>query len=181
MTTRKAFHEELDEITGGVVRLAVLAGEAVQRGSEAFLAGNLAGAEAVIAGDRELDELTWSIERRAFQLQARQQPMARDLRTLVTVMRVIHELERVGDNVVNIAKTTRRLFPTELDPKVCDILQRMKDQAVLQLKVAAEAFAERDPARAAALADMDDVMDDLQKQLFRSVFGMQADEDSIQR
>jgi len=180
--TRKAFHEELRELSEDVVRLGALATEAVQAGTNAFLDADLAAAEKVVAEDRKLDELMASIEQRSYLLLARQQPMAVDLRMLVTILRIIHELERVGDYMVNVAKTTRRLYPYELDPKVRGIIHRMREQAVAQTKVAVEAFAQRDPARAAALSDMDDVMDDLQKDLFRTIFASDAkDEAAIQR
>src|SRR2546423_5215317 len=123
-----------------------------------------------LSGDRDLDELTHSIEDRTYLLLARQQPMAVDLRTLVTVLRVIHELERVGDLMVNVAKATRRLYPHALEPKVRGIIDRMREQAGVQVRLAVDTFAARDPGRASALADMDDVMDDLQKELFRAIF-----------
>ena len=180
--TRKAFHEELAEIGDDVVRLGALASEAIQAGTDAFLDANLAGAEAVIAADRTLDDLMHSIESRTYLLLARQQPMASDLRMLVTVLRVIHELERAGDLMVNVAKAARRLYPYQLDAKMRGLIHRMREQAVAQLRVAVEAFAARDPARAAALGDMDDAMDDLQKDLFRTIFASEVqDESSLQR
>lgn len=180
--TRKAFHEELDEISNDVVRLGAMASEAIQAGADAFLDADLAAAERLVADDKEMDELTHSIERRTYLALARQQPMAGDLRMLVSVLRVIHELERAGDLMVNVAKAARRLYPYDLDPKLRGIIHRMREQAVAQLRVAVEAFAERDPAKAAALGDMDDAMDDLQKDLFRAIFsGSVADEASLQR
>jgi len=180
--TRKAFHEELDEISNDVVRLGAMASEAIQAGADAFLDADLAAAERLVAEDQAMDELTHSIERRTYLALARQQPMAGDLRMLVSVLRVIHELERAGDLMVNVAKAARRLYPYELDPKLRGIIHRMRQQAVAQLRVAVEAFAERDPAKAAALGDMDDAMDDLQKDLFRAIFsGSVDDEASLQR
>ncbi|MEA3078437.1 MAG: phosphate transport system protein [Actinomycetota bacterium] len=176
--TRKAFHEELAEIGNDVVRLGALASEAIQAGTDAFLDADLAAAERIVADDQALDDLMHSIENRTYMLLARQQPMAVDLRMLVTVLRVIHELERAGDLMVNVAKAARRLYPYELDPKVRGLVHRMREQAVAQLRVAVEAFAERDPARAAALSDMDDAMDDLQKDLFRTIFGWQVDDEA---
>jgi phosphate transport system protein len=104
--------------------------------------------------------------------------MAVDLRMLVTVLRVIHELERTGDLMVNVAKAARRLYPYQLDPKIRGLIHRMREQAVAQLNVAVEAFAHRDPARAAALGDMDDAMDDLQKDLFRVIFAIRVDDEA---
>ena len=180
--TRRLFHEELDDIGDDVVRLGALASESIQLGTDAFLDGDLTAAESVIARDVSLDDLMHSIESRTYLLLARQQPMAVDLRMLVTVLRVIHELERVGDLMVNVVKATRRLYPYDLDPKVRGIVHRMREQAVAQIKLAVDAFAQRDPARAAALGDMDDVMDDLQKDLFRTIFAWEVrDESTLQR
>jgi phosphate transport system protein len=84
--------------------------------------------------------------------------------------------------MVNVAKAARRLYPYQLDPKVRGLIHRMRGQAIAQLNVAVEAFAHRDPARAAALGDMDDAMDDLQKDLFRVIFASRAeDEADLQR
>ena len=123
----------------------------------------------VIENDDEIDDLTHSIEDRTFLLLARQQPIATDLRFLVTVMRVGHELERSADLMVNVAKTTRRLYPHQLDPKLRGIIDRMGAQASNQTRVAIDAFADSDPSWAAALADMDDAMDELTKSLFRHI------------
>ena len=180
--TRKAFHEELEELQADVVRLGALACESIQAGTDAFLDADLAAVEKLIADDRAIDDLMHSIESRTYLLLAKQQPMAVDLRTLVTVLRIIHEIERTGDLMVNVAKAARRLYPYELEPKVRGIIHRMREQAAVQLKLAISAFADRDPARAAALGDMDDVMDELQKDLFRVIFASQvADEAGIQR
>jgi phosphate transport system protein len=179
---RTEFHEALNEIGDDVVRLGALATEMVQAGTDAFLDADLGMAERVIADDMALDDLMHSIETRSYLLMARQQPMAMDLRMLVTVLRVIHELERTGDLMVNVAKAARRLYPYELDPRIRGLIDRMRQQAVAQLRVAVEAFANRDPARAAALGDMDDAMDDLQKELFRVIFASHvADEAALQR
>lgn len=179
---RRAFHEELDELNADVVRLAAMATEAIQAGSEALLDFDLSAADRVIADDKALDALTHSIEDRVYLVMARQQPMASDLRALISILRVIHELERVGDLMMNVAKATRRLYPTELEPKLRGLIARMRDQAIAQMRVAADAFADRDLSKAAALQDMDDVIDDLQRELFRYVLGNpSSDETAVQR
>ena len=180
--TRKAFHEELAELEADVVALGGMAVEAVQRGTDAFLNADLAAVERVVVSDAVLDEMTHSIESRAYVLIARQQPMAIDLRTLVTILRVIHELERIGDLMVNVAKAARRLYPHSLEPEFGGVIGRMRTQAEAQIRLAVSAFEHHDPARAAALADMDDVMDDLQRELFRAIFaGDASEESSVQR
>ncbi len=178
--TRKVFHEELAELGDDVIRLSAMASEAIQAGTAALLDYDLAGAERVIADDMIMDALAHDMEERVYLLLARQQPMAVDLRTLVATVRVVHELERIGDLMSNVAKTARRLYPHRVEPRIRGLLDRMREQATVQLSVATDVFAERDPVRAKALADMDDVMDDLQKELFRAIFSMPvADEGTL--
>jgi phosphate transport system protein len=166
---RKSFQDALDELRIDVIRLAALTTEAIGAGTQAFLDADLAAAEQVIENDDDIDDLTHAIEDSCYQLLARQQPMATDLRTVIAVLRIVHELERSADLMVNVAKTTRRLYPHTLDPKLRGIIQRMGEQAGTQTRVALDAFADSDPSAAFALADMDDTMDDLTKSLFRHV------------
>jgi phosphate transport system protein len=171
---RRAFHDELLELHADVVRLAAMAMESIQAGTGALLDFDLSAADGVVAHDKEMDALTHSLEERVYLLLARQQPMAVDLRLLVTTLRVSHELERIGDLMINVAKAARRLYPDGLEPRMRGIIDRMRQQATVQLQAAADSFAERDPARARALADMDDV----QKELFRTIFGTHAGDDA---
>ncbi|HLG01165.1 MAG TPA: phosphate signaling complex protein PhoU [Acidimicrobiia bacterium] len=180
--TRRTYHEQLDDLRRDVVRLAGMATESIARGTRVLLDADLTGVDTVIAEDARIDELTHAIEEHTYELLATQQPMASDLRVLVSTLRNIHEIERIGDLMVNIAKGARRLYPRQLAPQVRGILERMGDQAGAQLRVAADAFVDSDPAKAAALDDMDDVMDDLQKDLFRAIFSSgAADEGEVQR
>lgn len=180
--TRKAFHEEISELEDDVIRMGTMVIEAIQAAAAALLNADLQAVEKVIADDKAIDDLNHSIEDRCYLLLARQQPMAVDLRTIVGVLRVIHELERTGDDMKNVAKASRWLYPHGLDPKMRGLIDRMRDQATVQMRLAMDAFAERDPARAAALEDMDDVMDELQKDLFRTIFAAAAvDEVTIHR
>jgi phosphate transport system protein len=95
---------------------------------------------------------------------------------------VAHELERSADLAVNISKTTRRLYPAALDPKVRGIIDQMGRQATNQTRLALDAYADVDPNWARALADMDDAMDELTKSLFRQVLAMApADEATVQQ
>ena len=167
---RKHFHEELDAVQRDVVRLGALAAAAIERGTDAFLAGDLTASAAVVEADRELDDLMHSIESRTYELLALQAPMARDLRLLVTLLRVSHELERIGDLMVNVVQATHRLVAHPPPPAQREIIDAMRKQAIEQLQVAVIAIADRDPTKGELLAEMDDVMDDLQKDLFRAIF-----------
>lgn len=167
---RKEFGEQLADVKSDVIRFAATAGELIGAGTQAILDGDLTVVEDVVGRDRALDELQFSIEQQAYQLFATQQPIAQDLRTLLTVLRILHELQLSADLMVSIAKAARRLYPQQLPPKVRGILERMGAQASVQLHLAIDSFADADQAMAIALPDMDDVMDDLQKELFRAIF-----------
>ena len=178
---RKTFHESLDELRVDVIRLAALDHRSDRgRYRRHCSTATSPPRNTVIENDDEIDDLTHTIEDRTFLLLARQQPIATDLRFLVTVMRVGHELERSADLMVNVAKTTRRLYPHQLDPKLRGIIDRMGAQASNQTRVAIDAFADSDPSWAAALADMDDAMDELTKSLFRHILASDsADEAAV--
>jgi phosphate transport system protein len=178
---RRTYHESLDDLRVHVVRLGFLASEAIAAGTEALLGADLAAADRVISGDGAIDEMTRTVEEACYTTLALQQPMASDLRVVVAVLRCIHELERTGDLMVNIAKATRRLYPVELPSQVRILIEQMGHQAGLQLRLAVEAFAEFDAPRALALDDMDDVMDDLQRDLFRTIFTLGVDEAGLQQ
>ena len=180
--TRKRYHEELAELKQDTVRLAAMAAEAISAGTQALLDSGLNGSERVITADNDIDDLFHAIEEHAHYVLARQSPMASELRTVVALLRVVHEIERCGDLMVNVAKATRRLYPHGLDPKVRGLIERMGAQASQQLRLAVVAFDDCDVVQAATVEDMDDVMDDLTKALFRAIFtGGAADETALQR
>jgi phosphate transport system protein len=174
--------DDLAAVQADVIRLGGLASEAIEAGTAAFLDADLAAVERVIAGDRALDDLMHAIEARTYLLLAARPSDEDQLRMLVTIPRVVHELERAGDLMVNVAKATRRLYPYALEPRIRGIVDRMREQAGVQLRLAVDTFADGDLARAAALPDMDDVIDDLQKDLFRVIFASSVDDEgAIQR
>ncbi|MCZ7527441.1 MAG: phosphate signaling complex protein PhoU [Acidimicrobiia bacterium] len=177
---RKTFDEQLQELRNDVIRAAAVVGEAITAATQALL-GDLGVVDQVIADDAIVDDLNHSMEMRAFEIMALQQPTAVDLRTLLSILRIVHELELSGDLMVTTAKAARRLYPKELPPRVRGLIDRMGAQATVQLRVAVDAFADADTTKAVALPDMDDVMDDLQKEMFRAIFSQGApDEDALQ-
>src|SRR6266508_4157497 len=178
---RKSFDEHLTELKADVIRMGAMVTESIGAGTEALLDANLDVVERVLANDDQIDTLEHDLELRAYELIARQQPMAVDLRTLLAVLRVLHELELTGDLMVTVAKAARRLYPSQLPPRIRGLIERMGDQASRQMRLSIDAFADNDHALAAALPDMDDVMDDLQKQMFRAIFeSLTPDEAGLQ-
>jgi phosphate transport system protein len=182
LTERKSFDEQLNEIRAEVVKLAARVSEQIGRATESMLSSDLATVDAVYDEHASLKELNRVIEEHAYAIFALQQPLAGDLRTLLAVLRILHELELTDGLMRNVARATRRLYPRQLTPRVRGIIERMGVQAGMQLKVAVDSFADNDMASAGALPDMDDVMDDLQKDLFRAIFAEGApDEGSLQQ
>jgi phosphate transport system protein len=113
---RDAYHEELEALTDQLVEMTRLVGSAISRASTALQDADLALAESVIAADDTVDALRDELDRRAFDLLARQQPVASDLRTIVTSLRMSGELERMGDLARHVARIARRRFPESAIP-----------------------------------------------------------------
>ena len=164
---RDQYHEELDGITSSLVDITRLAGDAIARATTALLDADLHAAEAVITGDLAIDDLYADIERRAMDLLARQQPVASDLRTIITSLRMVADVERMGDLALHIAKVARRRYPlaaipTELQPTLRE-MGRVAEQICTKC---AEVIAGRDLDVATELERDDDVMDGLHRRLF---------------
>jgi phosphate transport system protein len=179
--TRKQYSEHLDEIRGDLIKLAARSCEQIGAATQALLDGDLAVVDQIYTTHEEIKALDTEIEQRCYQLFALQQPLASDLRTLLAVLRILHEIELTAGLMKNVARQTRRIYPRELPPRVRGIIERMGAQASVQMHLAVDAFADHDAAVASALPDMDDVMDDLQKELFRAIFAAGApDEGALQ-
>jgi phosphate transport system protein len=182
--TRRTFDEQLQEVRAEVVKLAVKICEQIGAATQAFLDADLTLVDEIYDSHREIKERVLQIEHRVYQLFALQQPMASDLRAMLAVLRILHEIELTGGLMRNVARATRRLYPRELPPRIRGIIERMGAQASVQTHLAVDAFADADEAIASALPDMDDVMDDLQKELFRAIFagfaGESTDEGVLQ-
>lgn len=171
---RPAYSETIDEIKADVVKLAAHCGEQIGAATQALLDADLELADRVRAERHRFDEIGLELEHQVFEVMARQNPMAGDLRALVAVLRIVQELGLTEGLMRNVARTTRRIYPAELHPKTRGMLQRMGAQASVQLHVAADAFADSDAASAAALPDMDDVLDESYRDLFRIILSQGA-------
>ncbi len=167
---RKTFHEELDGIKHGIVRMAGRVSEAIPRGTQAFLDGDLNEAQALIEDDDILDAMSVELEERCYEVLALQQPMAGDLRAIMSALWLNGEIERSGDLMSNIAKATRRIYGTEIDPKVRGLLVQMAEEASRLFRLAIDAYVEGDTGLAAALDDIDDRLDELNTETVLAVF-----------
>ena len=177
---RKAYREQLDQITDGLVAMSRLAARAVQRATDAVVAGDLCAAERVIAGDAALDDLHRSIDELALDLLARQQPVASDLRSITTAMRIAADLERAGDYAVHLAKVARRRHPLPALPvELRATVREMGERTAVITATAGDVVRGRDLRLARQLLDDDDAVDALHRHVLavlldgRSDFGVE--------
>jgi phosphate transport system protein len=165
---RDAYHEELDAITGQLVEMSKLVGSAMERATRALLSADLALAEGVIAADEEVDALQRELDTRSFDLLARQQPVATDLRTLVASLRMSADLERMGDLARHIAKVARLRYPNPAVPP--ELRGTMREMGYVAQRIVSKAggvISSRDVQAALQLERDDDVMDELHREVFR--------------
>ena len=163
---RDAFHDELDAIGQSLVGMANLVIGAMDDATTALLIPDLALAEKVIAADDAIDHLQHELDARTIDLMARQQPVASDLRTIVTSLRMSADLERMGDMAHHIAKQARIRYPNRSVPdelvKTIEEMGRVSHKIIDKLALVMES---RDLNRAVEIAIDDDEMDKLHSEL----------------
>jgi phosphate transport system protein len=162
---RKRFHQQLDEIDAKVIRLFALVTESVAAASESLLANDTEAARELTERDSLVDQLEVDLEQIAERELLMQQPMARDMRYLVSVLRIVPELERSGDLAEHVAQRAVTGLALRLTPTVRGLLEQMGTTCVEMWRGAADAWAERDPEAAERLDVVDDRLDNLHDQL----------------
>lgn len=167
---RQLYQDQLDSVIADLVAMTEDVKVATQHANQALFSADVALAEQVIAEDVGIDERRISIEDRSFELLARQQPVAGDLRMLVAALRMVADLERMGDLAVHIAKVTRLRYPEHVLPDTAEpIMKEMADIAEQMVGAASEVVADRDVDAAAALELEDETMDRLRRRSFRTL------------
>jgi phosphate transport system protein len=167
---RDLYYDQLDGIVYDLVAMTDAVRDSVREATSALLNARAEAAEAVISGDREIDRARELIEDRALQLLATQQPVAGDLRMLVAALRMVADLERMGDLSVHVAKVARMRMPLPAVPdSVKPTMQRMAEVAESMVTSAAKILSERDVEGALELEAEDDEMDQLRRTLFRTL------------
>ncbi|MDH4280172.1 MAG: phosphate signaling complex protein PhoU [Acidimicrobiia bacterium] len=167
---RVVYSRDLDELTKGVIRLGAMACETIPRATEALLGGNLADAQAVIDDDDPINALTLELEERCVSIIALQAPMAGDLRRLITIIKLVAEIERSADLAVNICKASRRMYGTDLSPGIRGLIASMSREANKLLRLSIDAFADNNHSLAVALNDIDDELDQLNRDMVEAIF-----------
>ncbi len=167
--TVRAFEEELKTLDSKIAQMGGLAEQCLARAIDSLERRDPGLAEATIRQDEMIDRLEKEIEEAAVSIIARRQPMALDLRQIITVIRVASDLERVGDLSKNIAKRAMAIAG-EQRPKTLMIgLKHIGNTALEQLKNVLDAYAQRDAEKALKVWMNDEPIDTLYNSLFREL------------
>lgn len=165
---RKQLEEDLTELKRMILRLGKMAEESVTRAVWALKNQDVEAARSVIEKDDEIDDLAGSVDSACMNFTARYQPLGEDLRTVTSIMHMAIDLERIGDYGDNIAKAAIDLSGQELVKPLIDI-PRMVDTLSVMVEKALAAFDTNNAEAAKEVFPMDDLMDDLERQIMREL------------
>jgi phosphate transport system protein len=165
---RNAYFDQLDSIVDELVAMTHEVQVAVSRATRALLTADAEIAERVISDDAAIDAARERVEERSFELLALQQPVASDLRMLVAALRMVADLERMGDLSVHVAKVARLRVPLVAVPaEIVPTIERMATLAESMVGTVAGIIAERDVEGAQRLEHADEEMDQLRRSSFQ--------------
>ena len=163
---RSVFQDELDNVSQSLVDLTAMVSASMTKATTAILSCDLKLAEEVIATDVKIDDYQHENDSRIIDIIARQQPVASDLRALVTALRMGSDLERMGDLANHVAKVARLRHPNAaVPPELVAIIQAMGVAAVAITEKTGVVIATRNTEMALEIERDDDVMDDLHRKL----------------
>jgi phosphate transport system protein len=178
---RHHFEEELQGLKNRLLNMAALVEERLHRAIVALVERDETKAQRIVDGDKEVNDLQIEIDDRCLTLLALQNPMASDLRLITAAMKINADLERVGDQAVNVAEQSLRLMRLPLLKPLIDI-PHMAEMAEGMVRDSLDAFVRKDADLARAVLERDDAVDDLKDQLFRELLTyMMADPSTIER
>ena len=167
---REGYHLRLAELGEHGSSMCQVASDALRDATQALLDADLALAERVIASDVQLDDMRANAEKVAVELLALEAPVARDLRIVVSALWIVADLQRMGALAIHVAKAARRRHPAHVIPAdVRPIVERMGRVGVHLADQAGVVLRTRDVELARQLEIEDDLMDDLQRDLYNSL------------
>jgi phosphate transport system protein len=169
---RSAYFDQLDSIVDELVSMTQQVQQSVARATHALLTADPHVADQVVEGDAAIDALRERVEDQVFELMALQQPVAGDLRMLIAAVRMVADLERMGDLSVHVAKVAQLRNPELAVPDpMRPTVERMAHVAVHMVGEAAQVIAQRDVEAAERLEADDEEMDELRRRSFRMMLG----------
>jgi phosphate transport system protein len=178
--TRSRFQHGLDELKEKLLRMGGLAEQAVQRGTDAYQARDPKLCQAVFAGEAAINTAQREIDDMALDLLAMQQPMAVDLRFILAVIKINADLERVGDQAVNVAERVVCLAELPASELAVDI-PLMASTVNAMVRKALDAFISGRPDLAEQVLGMDDTVDDMNRDTFEYLTEQMRQDPSVTR
>jgi phosphate transport system protein len=181
MEIRTSFHKKLREIQDDILIMGSMVSKATARAIEALQNRDLMMAQQIINDDQKINQKRFEIEEKCVQLIATQQPMASDLRTIISVLNIITELERIGDYAEGNARVAI-MIGNEPPLKPLIDIPHMAEKTIDMLNRSLDAFIKRDAESAKAIIGEDNLIDNLYDQVFRELlFFMAEDPKTITR
>lgn len=172
---RESFHVELEELDRDVARMGELVRQAVTQVTTALTESDVKLAQQVIEADDTVDALYLDLESRCYELLAIQQPVAKDLRLILAILRVIYDLERAGDLTKNIAALVRQEVKIVKLKPIAEIIGQLGVLSAELLTKSIKAFAHKDIMLAASLDEMDNQIDSLYRKLIKELFRLEKE------
>ncbi len=174
MAPRKYFLSQLDKMYQDVLRMGALVEEALKKAVTALASHDYDLAERVIEEDRNIDKLQVQIEDHCTELLATQQPVASDLREILTTIRIVDDLERMGDHARHLARAVGDISD-ETFVTVLPSIEEMAERGISMMHDALTAFVDQDAEQAVAVAERDAAIDRMQKALYGKLIDIVRD------
>jgi phosphate transport system protein len=175
MEIRTEFHKKLREIQDEILAMGDMVGKALLASVNSLRNRDLELAHKIVVDDQNVNNRRFLIEEKCIELIATQQPMAIDLRTIVAILNITTEIERIGDYAVGIAKITKMIGDEPPLKPLIDI-PRMAEQTADMLRRSLDAFVNRDAETAKKISLEDDLVDQLYDQVFRELLVFMAED-----
>lgn len=165
---RESFENSLKELEGKMTMMGDLASSAIEKAFEAYQTQDIELALKVIQGDNHVNDLEIEINQFIVWLIAKEQPVARDLRRIIGLLKISSEIERIADFGVNIAKSTIKIGKSK---SLFDLpgLEQMKDLSITMLQKALQSFLEGNMVLVKEVADLDDQVDDISGEAYKII------------
>ena len=157
---RTKFDEQLQLLNSGLIEMGALIEHAIKNASQALVTRDLVQAKQAIAFDQEVDQKEREIESLCLKLLLQQQPVARDLRLISSALKMITDMERIGDQAADISEIVITLSSCHYIESL-EYLPRMADETIRMVTNSIDAFVRRDERLARGVIEMDDTVDDL--------------------
>ncbi|MEG2353243.1 MAG: phosphate signaling complex protein PhoU [Clostridium sp.] len=166
---RNSFENSMDNLQSDLVNMGTMVEGQLEKAVHCLLNEDCILAEAIILGDDEIDNLERIVESKAIRLIATQQPLARDLRKIFTIIKIVTDLERIGDHCVSIARITKRLENQNLYIRNLQEINSMKNIISVMIRGSIDSYVYVDEKKAYEVCSLDDSLDERYMKLYSRI------------